>query len=77
MAKRPVELPADLDPWISRRQLSAASNLSTVTLWRLERKGELERPTRLSPGRVGWKLSYVKNWLATRGQPGTQEAAAS
>lgn len=54
------------DRIISAHDLVARLSLSRSTLWRLVRRGELPRPLRLSPGRVGWLESDVRKWLESR-----------
>ena len=40
--------------------------LSRTTIWRLERQGEFPRRMRISTNRVGWLLSDVEEWIASR-----------
>ena len=40
--------------------------LSRTTIWRLERQGEFPRRMRISRNRVGWLLSDVEEWIASR-----------
>ena len=40
--------------------------LSRTTIWRLERQGEFPRRMRISTNRVGWLLSDVEEWSASR-----------
>jgi predicted DNA-binding transcriptional regulator AlpA len=56
------------DRIIRPRELAARIGLSLATIWRLRRRGDLPEPIRLSPGCVGWHLSDIDTWLASRGQ---------
>lgn len=40
--------------------------LSRVSIWSLRRKGDFPAPIKLSPNRVGWRLSDVRAWIASR-----------
>ena len=61
---------SDLTPSPDRilrpRELASYVGLSLATLWRLRRAGSLPEPIRLSPNCVGWRISVVDGWLATR-----------
>jgi prophage regulatory protein len=50
--------------------VKAATGLSTVTIWRLRRRGLFPNPIQLSPGAVGWKRSTIEAWLGERQQAG-------
>ena len=52
------------------RELASYVGLSLATLWRLRRAGSLPEPLRLSPNCVGWRISVVDAWLATRTNTG-------
>jgi predicted DNA-binding transcriptional regulator AlpA len=52
--------------YISPRELCIITGLSQPTIWRMRRRGELPEPTRLSPGRVGWRDAVIESWLAGR-----------
>lgn len=41
-------------------------SLSRSTIWRLERAGNFPKHRYLSPGRVGWKLTEIQNWIDDR-----------
>lgn len=60
---------------ISHRQLSRLVSpaemltllgVSSPTLWRMRRRGELPEPIRISAGRVGWREDVVAAWLESR-----------
>ena len=40
--------------------------LSKATLYRLVRKGEFPAPVKLASRAVGWKLTDVRAWVASR-----------
>lgn len=42
------------------------TGLSRVSLWRLERQNEFPRRVRITSYAIGWRLSEVMAWLATR-----------
>ena len=54
------------------RELAGYVGLSLATLWRLRRTGALPEPIRLSANCVGWRVSVVDAWLATRAQTGRE-----
>ncbi len=40
--------------------------LSRVSIWALRRAGKFPAPIKLSANRIGWRLSEVRAWIATR-----------
>jgi prophage regulatory protein len=64
----PAFNPSHDDRILRPRELAAYIGLSLATLWRLRRAGALPEPIRLSPGCVGWRISIVDRWLASRAQ---------
>lgn len=52
--------------FVSVAEFRQRTDLSTSTVYRLLDRGLLARPSRVSPGRVGWPSEYVDNWLAAR-----------
>jgi predicted DNA-binding transcriptional regulator AlpA len=64
---------------ISIAELARRTSLSVATIYRLM-PDALERPRKVSPGRVGWSSSYIDNWLSARLSPAsgstTTQAAA-
>lgn len=46
-----------------RRELTG---LSRSTWYRLEQRGEVPPRIRLSPGRVGWRVADLEEWIARR-----------
>ena len=56
----------ELDPVLSRLQVANILGVSLPTLWRMVNRRAFPRPIRISPGRVGWRASTVRDWLADR-----------
>ena len=56
MTERIIRLPA----------LVQLVSLSAATIYRQERAGSFPRRVALSANAVGWRLSEVQDWLATR-----------
>ena len=48
---------------LSVRQITDATGLSPVTIWRKEKKGEFPARRQLGPRRVGWLAREVEEWL--------------
>ena len=51
-----------LDRFMRERDVLEATSLSRTTLWRVMKNGQLPRPVRISPGRVGWRESAIIAW---------------
>ena len=64
------------DRFIRERECRELSGLSRTTRWRLERTGGFPRRRHLSPNGVGWLLSEIETWQASRmSDVRSQEAA--
>jgi prophage regulatory protein len=48
---------------IRPNDLSKRLNVSTVTLWRMEKAGELPPRVKLGSRAVGWRTSDITTWL--------------
>ena len=48
---------------LSIKQISEATGLSPVTIWRKEKKGEFPVRRQLGSRRVGWLTREVDEWL--------------
>lgn len=48
------------------KQLAELLSVSTVTVWRMEKRGELPRRKQISSRTVGWLESDIKEWLDNR-----------
>lgn len=58
---------------IRPKQLAEMLSVSTVTLWRMEKRRELPPRIKISTRAVGWRESDIKEWLESRSYPLTQE----
>jgi len=56
------------DTILNKKQVAAMVGVSLSTLDRLVGRLEFDKPRQLSPRRVGWALSYVQAWIASRPQ---------
>lgn len=57
-----------LPKFVGYRELESALGISRRTIERMVREGRFPKPTKLSPGRVGWELGAVTVHLANQGQ---------
>jgi len=57
---------ASHDRILRPRELASYVGLSLATLWRLRKAQSLPEPIRLSTNCVGWRISVIDAWLATR-----------
>ncbi|MDZ7692082.1 MAG: AlpA family phage regulatory protein [Balneolaceae bacterium] len=48
------------------KQLAELLSVSTVTIWRMEKRGELPRRKQISTRTVGWLESEIREWLEQR-----------
>ncbi len=51
---------------VSVAELRTRTGLSTSTIYQMMADQLLNRPGKVSPGRVGWPASYIDNWLSAR-----------
>ncbi|MCY1282063.1 Prophage CP4-57 regulatory protein (AlpA) [compost metagenome] len=65
----------ELDRYLREEQVLEYTTLSHATLWREIRAGRFPKQVRLSPGRVGWRISDLNAWLSNPGEWGTSDAA--
>ena len=56
-----------------RKQIRDLTTLSTVTLWRMQRRGEFPKSHQLSRNRVGWPVKAVNAWLTARSAANERE----
>ena len=54
------------DQIIRAHNISAIAGLSLTTISRIEKIGIFPKRVHLSPGVIGWRMSEVQEWLATR-----------
>jgi prophage regulatory protein len=52
--------------FLSVKEAAAITSLSRATMYRLVDKDAFPRLRQLAPGRVGFRASEIKEWLATR-----------
>jgi prophage regulatory protein len=57
---------SDLPRIISRKELRLVVPFSPQHILRLEKRGSFPKRIRIGERRVGWRLSDVEAWLATR-----------
>lgn len=62
----PAPAPPDPDKILLWPQVRELVPLSRVSVWHLRRNGDFPAPLRLSPNRVGWRLSEVRAWIEGR-----------
>jgi len=55
-----------LDPVISKKQLLQLVPYCPQHILRLEKQGRFPKRIAVGPGRVGWRLSKIEQWLADR-----------
>lgn len=51
---------------IRPKELAELLSVSQVTLWRMEKRGELPKRKQISSRAVGWLESDIKEWLENR-----------
>ncbi len=57
---------SEVDRIITGRELREMVRYSLMQIWRLERDGRFPKRIKLGPGRVGWSLREVQEWIADR-----------
>jgi predicted DNA-binding transcriptional regulator AlpA len=57
---------------IRPNELAKRLNLSTVTIWRMEKSGQLPKRVQIGTRSVGWRTSDIEQWLSDL-QPVTGE----
>lgn len=63
------------DRLINRKERKSIDSLSDVTVWRLERLGLYPSRRQISPGRIGWVLSEVLEFVGNRKKANKGQAA--
>jgi prophage regulatory protein len=56
----------EIDRIISGREVHEMVSYSLMQIWRLERDGRFPKRIRLGPGRIGWSLREIQDWIAAR-----------
>ena len=57
---------SETDRIISGREVREMVSYSLMQIWRLERDGRFPKRIRLGPGRIGWSLREIQDWIAAR-----------
>ncbi len=53
----------EIERYMREEQVLEVTTLSHATLWREIKAKRFPPQVRLSPGRVGWKVSEINRWL--------------
>jgi predicted DNA-binding transcriptional regulator AlpA len=67
--ERPRPTPAIVPELIDADQLAALLNVHPATVYRMQSRGRLPAPLRLSRGCVRWRLGEIRDWLAAGAPP--------
>ncbi len=51
---------------LSSKEVQKRTNLSGVTLWRLEKSGKFPKRVNITPSRVGWMEEEIDEWITSR-----------
>lgn len=62
---------------IRPKELAEMLSVSSVTIWRMEQRGELPKRRKISTGTVGWLESDIQEWLESRPFVNTTTAEVS
>ncbi|MCY1348939.1 Prophage CP4-57 regulatory protein (AlpA) [compost metagenome] len=54
----------EIERYLREEQVLEVTTLSHATLWREIKAKRFPQQVRLSPGRVGWKVSEINRWLS-------------
>ncbi|MBE9549790.1 MAG: AlpA family phage regulatory protein [Proteobacteria bacterium] len=65
------------DKFLSKSIVKEMTGISTVTLWRMESRGEFPKRRQLSPNRVAYLESEVLAWMESRPESTIQCVDAS
>jgi prophage regulatory protein len=57
--------PTDDELW-NVRTITAKTGLARSTIYAYIKQGLVPRQRRLGPGRVGWRATEVRSWIASR-----------
>ena len=57
---------SETDRIISGREVREMVSYSLMQIWRLERDGRFPKRIKLGPGRIGWSLREIQDWIAAR-----------
>ena len=59
---------------LNAQQVIQITNLSRVTIWRMERAGKFPQRINISPNRVGWREDDINEWIESRPRVGNRGA---
>tara|TARA_Y100001936_G_scaffold247417_1_gene293169 strand:- start:721 stop:921 length:201 start_codon:yes stop_codon:yes gene_type:complete len=62
---------------LSAQQVVQITNLSRVTIWRMERAGTFPQRINISPNRVGWRDDDINEWIKSRPRVGNRGAGVT
>tara|TARA_B100000686_G_scaffold304161_1_gene341582 strand:+ start:475 stop:675 length:201 start_codon:yes stop_codon:yes gene_type:complete len=51
---------------LNAKQVVQITNLSRVTIWRMERAGSFPQRINISPNRIGWRDDDINKWIDSR-----------
>ena len=69
--EKPIQVRAiSFDGILSSEDVELVSSYSRTTIWREERAGRFPKRVQLSPGRVGWLGSEIRDWIKSRPRVG-------
>lgn len=51
--------------FLTKKQVVELTTLSAPTIWRKYRAGSFPRPISISAGRVAWRESDIREWIAS------------
>ncbi len=59
---------ADIEKYLSLREVTAACKVHASTVWRWVKTGDFPRPIRLGPKAVRWRESDIAAWNQERAE---------
>ena len=65
------------DQFINEVECFRITGLSRTSRWRLMERGQCPAKLRLSPGRTGWRLSEVQDWMSRRQPVNSKDGKAA
>lgn len=64
------------EAFLSIQEVRRKTGLGRSTVYRLMGSGEFPQAYQISPGRVGWKLSELEEWMSSRNTTAAQKFGA-
>tara|TARA_B100000315_G_scaffold147139_1_gene136146 strand:- start:1052 stop:1252 length:201 start_codon:yes stop_codon:yes gene_type:complete len=62
---------------LNAAEVGRCTNLSRVTIWRMERSGKFPPRVSISANRVGWREDEIEAWIESRPRVGGGEVEAA